>query len=531
MKKTLTINISGTVFHIDEDAYDKLKTYLLDLSLHFRNEEGGEEIIHDIEARVAELFTHKTSNNQDVVTIEMVNEMIDVMGMPEDFANAGEDASDGSKEGNFSSPGYSRPTSKRLYRDPESRVIGGVCSGLGHYLKMDKVLVRILFIVLLLVTSGVALPAYLILWIAVPKARTTSQRLEMKGEDVNVNNIGKSVKEEFSEMKDNFEKYKNSKEFQKGKEYARKAGQGAQYAGREAASVITKVFGVLILLFGIISLIGLIFGILFTTKAMGFVPAFITNHPGGLFFDHLFSGGLATTFMISIFIIAGIPLLLLIYAGTKMLFNYYSNSRNIVLTALGVWIIAIVVAIGSSLGAVDVFSSEGTVTDRIELTNSPDTLYVQVNEKMYDEIDDSRFEFNNVKVVMKNDQEILVARPKFDIEPTSNEVPELKIRKSSRGNSYKQAKENAENMVFHYSLNHADLVLDPYFTIDKNDKWRSQDLRITLKLPKGTVVYLNDNLLPVIHDIENTTNTWDGDMTNEYWQMKPEGLTLIKALN
>ena len=527
MKKTLTINISGTVFNIDEDAYDKLKTYLLNLSEHFRNEDGGDEIIHDIEARIAELFSHKTYANKDVVTINMVNEIIEVMGMPEDFAVSEEESSENQNKKTYSSTSYSTQQSKRLYRDPESRVIGGVCSGLGHYLKMDKVLVRILFFVLFLITSGVALLAYFILWIAVPKARTTSQRLEMKGEDVNVDNIGKSVKEEFSEMKENFEKYKNSKEFQKGKDYARKAGQNAQYAGKEAANVITKIFGVIIFTVGILSLVGLMIGIMFTTKAIGFLPEIAGAHHTGLFFDHLYSGSLATTFLISIFIIAGIPLLLLIYAGTKMLFNYYSNSKNIVLTAIGVWIIAIVVAIASSLGAVDVFSSEASVTDRFELTGSPDTIYIQVDKSKYDDLDETRFEFNNVKVMVKGDDEVLMARPKFTIEPTSSEVAELKIRKSSRGSSYNQAKENAEDIQFNYTQSNSRLIFDPYFTLSKNNKWRSQEMRIVLKIPEGKVVFLNDNLLPIIHDIENTTNTWDGDMTNEYWQMKPEGLTLI----
>ncbi|MBN2807617.1 MAG: PspC domain-containing protein, partial [Prolixibacteraceae bacterium] len=197
MKKTLTINISGTVFHIDEDAYDKLKSYLAIIGNHFRKEVGGQEIINDIEARMAELFAQRTLNAQEVVNLDMVLAVEEIMGLPDDFLDAEE--ATGSEEKRTDEPPYQqRSQAKRLYRDPDSRVLGGVCSGLSHYMKMDKVLARVLFFILFLITSGAAALIYLILWIAVPKARTTSQKLEMRGEKINIGSIGKSVKEEFS---------------------------------------------------------------------------------------------------------------------------------------------------------------------------------------------------------------------------------------------------------------------------------------------------------------------------------------------
>lgn len=527
MKKTFTINISGTVFQVDEDAFNKLKQYLQNLSEHFKNEEGGDEIINDIEARIAELLGHKTYGARDVVTITMVNEVMEIMGVPEDFHTNEEEPENKQEQTGNPYSKYSATQSKRLYRDPESRVIGGVCSGLAHYLKLDKALVRILFIVVSILTSGVALPAYLILWIAVPKARTTAQRLEMKGEDVNVNNIGKSVKEEFSEMKENFEKYKSSKEYQKSKEYARRASHNAQNAGREAASVISKIFGAIIFVFGVLSMIGLLFVVIVVTKAFGFLPGFIGPHESSIFFDQLIGDGLTTTFIVSIFVIAVIPFLLMIYAGTKMMFNYYSNSKNIVLTSAGVWILAIVVAIASSVGAIDGFRSDASITERHALNNASDTIYIEVDEYKFDDFDNTHFQFNNVKVMRRGNEKILISKPAFTIEGTDEDTPTVKIRKSSRGSSYEHAKQNADQIEYDYTLSKNKLVLDPYFTIDDNEKWRNQELNITLRIPEGKVVFLNDNLLPIIKDIKNTSNTWDGDMTNKYWQMKPEGLTYI----
>ena len=156
MKKTFTINISGTIFHIEEDAYEVLQKYLVNLKNHFGAGEEGKEIIADIEARIAEIFTDK-SDEKKVVTLEMVNEVIAMMGTPEDFMEQEDEEEVITSEAK---------RKKRLYRDPEHRVIGGVCGGLGAYFNMDPVIVRIIFVVLFFGTSGAALLAYLILWIA-----------------------------------------------------------------------------------------------------------------------------------------------------------------------------------------------------------------------------------------------------------------------------------------------------------------------------------------------------------------------------
>jgi phage shock protein PspC (stress-responsive transcriptional regulator) len=193
MKITVSINLGGYFFNIDEDAYAELKMYLRNLELHFAGEESASEILSDIETRMADLFRTKITGYKQVINIEDVRQVISVLGTPEDISD-----SDGptSRE-KFSTPGY-----HRMYRDPDNRVIGGVCSGMGAYWNIDPVIVRIIFIALIL-AGGIGVLVYLILYIVLPEAKTTAQKIEMKGDPVNIHNIKEAVKKEFDSVRKN----------------------------------------------------------------------------------------------------------------------------------------------------------------------------------------------------------------------------------------------------------------------------------------------------------------------------------------
>jgi phage shock protein PspC (stress-responsive transcriptional regulator) len=193
MKITVSINLGGYSFNIDEDAYAELKRYLKNLEFHFAGEESASEILSDIETRMAELFRTKLTNYKQVINIDDVNQAISIMGTPEDIS----DNDRKSSREKFSSPGY-----HRMYRDPDHRVIGGVCSGMGAYWDIDPVIVRILFVVITL-AGGIGALVYLILYIVIPEAKTTAQKIEMKGEPVNIHNIKESVKNEFNNVRKN----------------------------------------------------------------------------------------------------------------------------------------------------------------------------------------------------------------------------------------------------------------------------------------------------------------------------------------
>jgi phage shock protein PspC (stress-responsive transcriptional regulator) len=182
MKKTVTVSLGGMVFCLEDDAYIKLDTYLKRLEGNFTNEPDRREIMNDIESRIAEHLKEKAPTSENVININEVNRVIGIMGDPSDFGE--ENASSQSARASF------RHTRKRLYRDPDNKVLGGVSSGLGYYWNIDPVIIRILFVFAALWGGGILV--YIILWIAIPEALTAAERLEMTGDPVTAENIGRS---------------------------------------------------------------------------------------------------------------------------------------------------------------------------------------------------------------------------------------------------------------------------------------------------------------------------------------------------
>jgi phage shock protein PspC (stress-responsive transcriptional regulator) len=196
MKKTINANIGGIVFFIDEDAYEILTTYLNDIKHGLKDTEGEKEIYDDIERRVAELFNEKLNSNRQVITSKEVQEVIAVLGQPSEFFDNSGSSHEQTQKGG---------SSKRMYRDSDTRIIGGVCSGLAAYWRVDPTIVRVIFILLAIFgMAGVII--YLILWIILPEAKTVAQKLEMRGEPVNLSNIGAFFRDEFENVKKSFTK-------------------------------------------------------------------------------------------------------------------------------------------------------------------------------------------------------------------------------------------------------------------------------------------------------------------------------------
>ncbi len=172
MKRTIQINLAGTVFNIDDDAYEILREYLTSVERQFAARTEGREVINDLEMRMAELFTERLKPHRQVVSSEDVREALKTLGEPEDIGGRHE-------PGTRYAPRYeSGRRSRRMYRDPGDKPIGGVCSGLAYYFNTDPLLIRILFIIALFMGFGFLL--YIVLWIALPLAQTPEQISEMK---------------------------------------------------------------------------------------------------------------------------------------------------------------------------------------------------------------------------------------------------------------------------------------------------------------------------------------------------------------
>ena len=173
MKQVININFQGRVVPIEVTAYDLLKNYIESLSRHFANEEGKDEIINDIESRIGELFQERISKGATCITDDDVKAIIKSMGNPEDF-----EAMDDAQPASFTSsssyqeqPGATSASGhKRLFRNENDKVLGGVCSGLANYFNIDVVIARIIFVILLF--SGIGFLTYIIMWIAVPSSAT-----------------------------------------------------------------------------------------------------------------------------------------------------------------------------------------------------------------------------------------------------------------------------------------------------------------------------------------------------------------------
>jgi len=188
MKNTINVNIGGQAFVVDEDAYHLLKTYLESWEANLSSDPGKREIIEDMESRIAEIFLESIKVPGQVVAMSLVEKAISIMGKPDEAEPlAGETLT--------SSPRAYR----RIYRDGDNRILGGVCSGMGLYWRVDPILFRLLFI-LGVIFAGTGILIYIILWIAIPMAVTPAQKLEMRGEPITVENIRKAVTNEFNEV-------------------------------------------------------------------------------------------------------------------------------------------------------------------------------------------------------------------------------------------------------------------------------------------------------------------------------------------
>jgi phage shock protein PspC (stress-responsive transcriptional regulator) len=522
MKKTFTINISGTVFHIEEDAYEVLQKYLINLKNHFGPGEEGKEILADIEARIAEIFIEKSTNVQKVVTIEMVNGAIEIMGTPEDFE--AEESEEGAPE--TETEEAKRP--RRLYRDPDHRVIGGVCGGLGAYFNMDPVILRIIFIALLFITGGAAFLAYIILWIAVPKAKNTAQRLEMRGQEATVKNIEKSIKEEVTEMKESFKKMKDSDTYAKGKRTVDAAGDVAYSGIKVILRIAVIVIGVLLIVSGFLGLLGFISSMVIGHSFVQGWPMIWSPEiqvPG--FLNHFVSPGTVTFGMVAVGILVGIPLLAMLFIGTKLVFRYKTNNTAIGLTMVGVWLIALISLVVVSVSQLGNYKSQSAISETKTIScDSCQTLILKLGEDKYADYAKMDFEIDNVKVAVVDGEEVLLGNVRLDVEKSGNNEFVILVKKISRGKTRELAKETSENIIYRFEQKDSTLTFDPYFILGKGEKYRAQQVDITIKVPEGKAVYLSDDLVKIIHDIENVSNTWDGDMVGKTWVMKPEGLTL-----
>ena len=479
MNKTVNINLGGMFFHIDEDAFQKLTRYFDAIKRSLSNSSGHDEIIKDIEMRVSELLNEKQISDKHVVGLKDVDEVIAVMGQPEDYIIEDD------KTNQQSYRSSTTTSTKKLYRDRDKGMVGGVSSGLGYYFGIDAVWFRLFFVLLVLAGFGAGFLAYIILWIVTPEASTTSEKLEMTGEPVTISNIEKKVREEFENVS---EKIKNA-DYDK---YGNQIKTGANKIGNSFGDFIISVFkifakflGILLILSGLTVLFFLLIGI-FTLGSgvfidfpwQGFIEA-------GNFTDYpIWAFGLL------MFFAAGIPFFFLALLGFKLLSPNMKSIGNVgKYTLLALWLIAVSLAISIGIKQASAFAVDGRVVQKETFNLNPkDTLFIKFKHNDYfakNVNDHNGFQVTQDSTGM---DVIYSNEVSFKIEKTDEKLPYIQIEKEAKGKSLSEAKKRAEKIKYRYTIIGNQLIFDNYLVTDLKNKYRDQEIEITLYLPKGTLI-------------------------------------------
>ena len=336
MKKTLTVNLGGTVFHIDEDAYRLLDNYLSNLRVYFRRQEGAEEIVNDIETRISELFSEKMTAGSQVIIIADVEEVIARMGKPEDFGE-GEEKEAKKATGTTTSDTTFR---RKLYRNPDDKMLGGVASGLAAYMGWDVTVVRLILLIVLICGVGTLIPIYIVCWIVIPEAHTAAEKLNMRGEDVTIENIGKTVTDGFERMANNVNDYMKTV---KPRSFLQKIGDVlvsvAGFFLKACLILLVLVFSPVLF---VLALVFVILIIVFILAVIGGGAALLNALPFP--WSPLMETAPVMTILGSIAGVAlvGIPLLSIVYAILRMLFSWSPMSTGLKWSLLILWIVALV---------------------------------------------------------------------------------------------------------------------------------------------------------------------------------------------
>ncbi len=466
MNKTITISLAGINFYIDEVAYVKLDHYLkaITASLH---EESRAETMQDIEGRIAELFLENGKEKTKVIDEKDVDAVISVLGQPKDFQT--EEETEETNEATYSYKG-----AKKLYRDIDHRTIGGVCSGLAHYTGIDTIWVRLIFLVLFLpflfiplITFKVpVLIIYIILWIIMPAARTTSEKLEMQGEKINIDNIERKVREEFSNIK------------KKGTVNTSGTDRFFQALGDLLAGFFTflaKVLGVLLVIFGCVGILAILFS--FIT-----VNAFTIS--GASWIDYITIADIGVPFWVAnllILLFIGIPLFALLWLGLKLLVSRLrSMGSTVIIVLIALWVISLFAlgALGIRQATIRAFEGKISQVNAIPISTK-DTLHIVANTNRH-------FDYFSIKTAPNGRQAMYFKN--LTIHPFSTtQNARVEIIKSAQGESNQNAVNTAKRIQYSYNINGDSLLLNTYFYTAFANKFKDQQIDVNVYIPEGMV--------------------------------------------
>jgi phage shock protein PspC (stress-responsive transcriptional regulator) len=504
MEKTIKINLGGILFQIEEEAYRLLRDYLQSIDNKFRNVPGGNETIEDIESRIAEIFQTQ-KDLAGVITKENVDTMISIIGTPEEF-----DQFEGKERGYYSN------REKRMYRNPDDRIIGGVCGGIGTYLNSDPVWFRLLFIVFALV-FGTGLLVYLALWIALPLAVTDSQKRDLYGN--NYYKSGANITGETSAYP-----------------YSSKVGS----AFNEVFRAIGKVLFVIVRIFLII--IGVILVLSGFTALFSFIIIFVFKYPGSFsidagefnlaylpdFLNYIVTPAMVPLMTALIVLVVAIPLLVMVYGGIRLIFWFKVRDGYIWLIGLVVWVLCVAALSIISFNEGISYAERGRTTSLEYFGPTPDTLYIMTGEKISDLDADKEIAVtdNYYRIYIDDENNIVYIRSRLDISTSDNNSTSVEIKRQSSGTSRLDAQDNARRLIYDFTISGDTLFLDEFFMIPPGSKWSFDEVSIKVFIPEGTMICMDKTIERMYHSYYDYYFVSDSE--NRYWKMTDDGLDYIE---
>lgn len=519
MKKTIKVNIGGSVFHLDEDAYARMKEYLDSLSRRFGNGNAGKEIMEDIELRIAELL-NKQLKGRDCANLEDVRQVTEILGAPEDIE--GEEGGEPSERDGTESRAK---TIRRLYRDPEHGVLGGVCAGLGAYFHVDPLLLRILFVAFLIAYGSTAV-IYLIFWLVVPPARTMAQKLEMAGKPVTIDNIESALREEWEDIRANVKKMDVPS-------WGRKVVMFLEEIVRIVIAFLGKVLQFLaILVGGCFFLLGSF--LLVATLWMFFVqkPLFT-----GLFDDMSFRlSDLTTIFFpstepvilaIGLGLFIGIPIMAMLYWGIKLVFRFKTGNKAVGISAAIAWVFSICLLLMIGLTEAQEYQRTGTHEDRFMLdTLHGDTYILEVDTSGMAEIKRNAIymEKDQFGLYYKRDEKRFIGRPFLDIVKSEDGRAYLIVTKEMQGRTEKEAGETTRRIEYQWSVSDNRILLGSSFYLPSGTQWKGARVNIKLYIPEGKRVYIPETAVNLLDYYEQCESLCRKEVVGKTWEMSESGL-------
>jgi len=507
MNKTVSIHLAGTQFYIDETAYQKLSDYLDKIKKKFSDVQERQEIMADIEARIAELFLEKVKNERHVVQMEDIEEVIKIMGKPDDYV--------GDSEDDFTErESYSGQIPKKLYRDPDHKVLGGVSGGLAHYFNIDVVWVRLIWVLLVLAGLGSGIIVYIVLWAILPEAKSTSEKLAMKGISANIENIERKVKKKFDEVTDKINQADFKKTGESVKEGVKSGLEGLGDVIAGLVRFVVKAIGVLLMIIAMSVLVAM------TVTFFVFLFVNAGSTPWGMIIEQTSYTDIPTWLIIlAVFLAVCIPFFYLFQSGLSLLAGKTKSIGSVAnIGLLSIWVLSVaaLVSIGLREAQWTVFQEESTSEISRTLAKS-DTLVVNLNQSS--ENYNRRNRFLGVFVKDKNKYAVLNRNIQFHLKSSVDSTAVLEIIRTAQGPDEKTAATYAEQIDFPVEIKGDTLVLSDYFLSKLSRKGQNEKIRVNLYLPENTVIKLDP-------DVKRIYTQHDGDLSYISFDQFGEFLTL-----